>query len=98
MVSIISSERWMLPLRVPLLLVSGEIIFGGLAPEGKIGVWLEKPDKPNIRLTDKQILIETVSGEKMEMCKGISRHDFSLGDDEYVLEFIKDKKYPYGNW
>ncbi len=41
----------------------------GLAPEGKIGVWLEKPDKPNIRLTDKQILIETVSGEKMEMCK-----------------------------
>ncbi len=53
---------------------------------------------PNIRLTDKQILIETVSGEKMEMCKGISRHDFSLGDDEYVLEFIKDKKYPYGNW
>ncbi len=28
MVSIISSERWMLPLRVPLLLVSGEIIFG----------------------------------------------------------------------
>ncbi len=70
----------------------------GLAPEGKIGVWLEKPDKPNIRLTDKQILIETVSGEKMEMCKGISRHDFSLGDDEYVLEFIKDKKYPYGNW
>ena len=38
-----------------------------LAPEGKMGVWLEKPDKPNIRLTDKQILIETVSGEKMEM-------------------------------
>ncbi len=30
----------------------------------------------------------------MEMCKGISRHDFSLGDDEYVLEFIKDKNIP----
>ena len=44
----------------------------------KIGVWLEKPDKPNIRLTDKQILIETVSGEKMEMCGRSSRHDFSL--------------------
>ncbi|WP_241373898.1 DUF2931 family protein, partial [Escherichia coli] len=59
---------------------------------------IDKKEYPNIRLTDKQILIETVSGEKMEMCKGISRHDFSLGDDEYVLEFIKDKKYPYGNW
>ncbi len=54
-------------------------------PEGKIGVWLEKPDKPNIRLTDKQILIETVSGEKMEMCKGISRH---------ILSFFKDKNIP----
>ena len=44
----------------------------GLAPEGKVRVWLNKRDKPNIRLTDKQILIETVSGEKMEMCNGRS--------------------------
>ena len=39
----------------------------GLKTGRKI-VWLEKPDKPNIRLTDKQILIETVSGEKKWKC------------------------------
>ncbi|WMO36307.1 hypothetical protein PCS80_20980 [Escherichia coli] len=53
---------------------------------------MAEPDKHNIRLTDKQILIETVSGEKMEMCKGISGMIFLFGDDEYVLEFIKDEK------
>ena len=70
----------------------------GLAPEGKIGVWLEKPDKPNIRLTDKQILIETVSGEKMEMCNGRSAYKHGYSYPESTKNFIKDKKYPYGNW
>ena len=63
----------------------------GLAPEGKIGVWLEKPDKPNIRLTDKQILIETVSGEKMEMCNGRSayKHGYSYPESTKTLSKIK---------
>ncbi|MCG2921960.1 DUF2931 family protein, partial [Escherichia coli] len=60
----------------------------GLAPEGKIGVWLEKPDKPNIRLTDKQILIETVSGEKMEMCNGRSAYKHGYSYPESTKNFI----------
>ncbi|MCN3714445.1 DUF2931 family protein [Escherichia coli] len=70
----------------------------GLAPEGKVRVWLNKRDKPNIRLTDKQILIETVSGEKMEMCNGRSAYKHGYSYPESTKNFIKDKKYPYGNW
>ncbi|MGK2549209.1 DUF2931 family protein, partial [Escherichia coli] len=54
--------------------------------------------KPNIRLTDKQILIETVSGEKMEMCNGRSAYKHGYSYPESTKNFIKDKKYPYGNW
>ncbi|WP_218212146.1 DUF2931 family protein, partial [Salmonella enterica] len=46
----------------------------GLAPEGRVRVWLENTKKPNTRLTeDKDILVETVSGEKLAMCKGVTR-------------------------
>ncbi len=64
----------------------------GLAPEGKVRVWLNKRDKPNIRLTDKQILIETVSGEKMEMCNGRSAYKHGYSYPESTKNFIKDKK------
>ena len=47
----------------------------GLAPEGKVRVWLQNSRKPNIELTD--ILVETVSGDKLDMCKNIT--DFSRG-------------------
>ncbi|HCM1916615.1 TPA: DUF2931 family protein [Salmonella enterica subsp. salamae serovar 28:r:e,n,z15] len=71
----------------------------GLAPEGRVRVWLVNNGKPNTRLTeDKDILVETVFGEKLAMCKGVTR--FSRGY-KYIKEtedFIKDKKYPYGNW
>ncbi|EDS6427693.1 DUF2931 family protein [Salmonella enterica subsp. enterica] len=71
----------------------------GLAPEGRVRVWLVNNGKPNTRLTeDKDIVIETVFGEKLAMCKGVTR--FSRGY-KYIKEtedFIKDKKYPYGNW
>ncbi|EDP8646882.1 DUF2931 family protein [Salmonella bongori] len=71
----------------------------GLAPEGRVRVWLENNGKPNTRLTeDKDIVVETVFGEKLAMCKGVTR--FSRGY-KYIKEtedFIKDKKYPYGNW
>ncbi|EAX7618821.1 hypothetical protein CUR61_06890 [Salmonella enterica subsp. enterica serovar Legon] len=71
----------------------------GLAPEGRVRVWLVNNGKPNTRLTeDKDIVVETVSGEKLVMCKGVTR--FSRGY-KYIKEtedFIKDKKYPYGNW
>ncbi|ECG1191457.1 DUF2931 family protein [Salmonella bongori] len=71
----------------------------GLAPEGRVRAWLVNNGKPNTRLTeDKDIVVETVSGEKLAMCKGVTR--FSRGY-KYIKEtedFIKDKKYPYGNW
>ncbi|EDV4560365.1 DUF2931 family protein [Salmonella enterica subsp. enterica] len=71
----------------------------GLAPEGRVRVWLENTKNPNTRLTeDKDILVETVSGEKLAMCKKITNHSFSGGYNDYILNFIKDKKYPYGNW
>ncbi|EAB6840880.1 DUF2931 family protein [Salmonella enterica subsp. salamae] len=71
----------------------------GLAPEGRVRVWLVNNGKPNTRLTeDKDILVETVSGDKLAMCKKITNHSFSGGYNDYILNFIKDKKYPYGNW
>ncbi|EBW3737569.1 hypothetical protein DPF15_24845, partial [Salmonella enterica subsp. enterica serovar Lattenkamp] len=64
----------------------------GLAPEGRVRVWLVNNGKPNTRLTeDKDIVVETVSGEKLAMCKGVTR--FSRGY-KYIKEtedFIKDK-------
>ncbi|WP_417648340.1 DUF2931 family protein [Enterobacter hormaechei] len=68
----------------------------GLAPEGKVRVWLQNSRKPNIELTD--ILVETVFGDKLDMCKKITSSDFSYGYDADIIEFIKGKKYPYGEW
>ncbi|WP_394854985.1 DUF2931 family protein [Enterobacter hormaechei] len=68
----------------------------GLAPEGKVRIWLQNSRKPNIELTD--ILVETVYGDKLDMCKKITSSDFSYGYDEDIIEFIKGKKYPYGEW
>ncbi|ECG8593541.1 DUF2931 family protein [Salmonella enterica subsp. salamae] len=71
----------------------------GLAPEGKVRVWLENDNKPNIPLTGESvILIETVSGKDLKMCKNITNHP-----DGYIYygdtpDFIKGKKYPYGEW
>ncbi|MFO3905853.1 DUF2931 family protein [Enterobacter hormaechei] len=68
----------------------------GLAPEGKVRAWLQNSRKPNIELTD--ILVETVSGDKLDMCKNIT--DFSRGYKytKGTQDFIKGKKYPYGDW
>lgn len=68
----------------------------GLAPEGKVRAWLQNSRKPNIELTD--VLVETVSGAKLDMCKKITSSDFSYGYDDDTIQFIKGKKYPYGNW
>ena len=68
----------------------------GLAPEGKVRVWLNNNGKPNIELISTKIT--TVSGKDLDMCKGVTGSDFSYGYDDDIKEFIKDKKYPYGNW
>lgn len=68
----------------------------GLAPEGKVRVWLKNNGKPNIEQINTQI--KTVSGDALDMCKGVTKSDFSYGYDEDIKEFIEGKKYPYGNW
>ncbi len=68
----------------------------GLAPEGKVRVWLRQYGHSDISLSDTKIT--TVSGEDLDMCKGVTGHP-----DGYVYygdtpEFIKGKTYPYGSW
>jgi hypothetical protein len=69
----------------------------GLAPGGKVAVWLRGiGSQPNYRVTPS--VLKTVSGDKLELCKGITKSDFSYGYDKDIIEFIKGKAYPYGNW
>ena len=68
----------------------------GLAPEGKVRVWLRQYGHSDIPLNDTKIT--TVSGKDLDMCKGVTKSDFSYGYDEDILGFIKNKKYPYGSW
>jgi len=69
----------------------------GLAPEGKVAVWLLGIGfEPNYRVTPS--VLKTVSGDKLEICKGITKSDFSYGYDKDIKDFIKGKKYPYGSW
>ncbi|AIX49375.1 lipoprotein [Pantoea sp. PSNIH1] len=73
-----------------------QIMLIGLAPEGKVRVWLRQYGHSDIPLIDTEII--TVSGKELDMCKGVTGHP-----DGYVYygdapDFIKDKKYPYGIW
>ncbi|WP_413527889.1 DUF2931 family protein [Rahnella inusitata] len=69
----------------------------GLAPEGKVRVWLQDvgnhPNYP-VPVTD----LKTVSGEELTVCRGITKSDFSYGYDQDIKDFIKGKTYPYGSW
>jgi hypothetical protein len=46
--------------------------------------------------------ITTLSGNKLEGCKGITlaNFDYSIPDgyDQNIKDFIKGKTYPYGEW
>ena len=68
----------------------------GLAPEGKVRLWLRQYGHSDIPLTNERIT--TVSGKKLDMCKGITRSDFSYGYSNTTKEFIKGRDYPYGSW
>ncbi|MFW0701194.1 DUF2931 family protein [Pantoea sp. R13S299] len=69
----------------------------GLAPEGKVAVWLQGiRSEPNYRVTPS--ILKTVSGDKLDICKGITKSDFNYGYDQDIKDFIKGKKYPYGRW
>lgn len=69
----------------------------GLAPEGKVAIWLQGiSSEPNYRVTPS--VLKTVSGDKLAICKGITRfsNGYEYGKD--TEDFIKGKKYPHGNW
>lgn len=73
----------------------------GLAPEGKVRVWLQNSGGgENLPVKPKKIT--TLSGEKLDGCKGITlaNFDYSIPDgyDQSIKDFIKGKTYPYGDW
>ena len=69
----------------------------GLAPGGKVKIWLQDVgDHSNYPLPVEKL--KTVSGDKLDICKGITQSDFSYGYDQDIKDFIKGKTYPYGNW
>ena len=68
----------------------------GLAPKGKVKVWLKDNRNPVILQHPARQL--TLTEDDMQLCKGITKHP-----DGYVYygktpEFIKGKAYPYGSW
>ncbi len=69
----------------------------GLAPEGKVAVWLQgSGTEPNYRVTPS--VLKTVSGDKLDICRGITKHPNGYKYYGDTPEFIKGKKYPYGDW
>ncbi|MEA1064025.1 DUF2931 family protein [Apirhabdus apintestini] len=70
----------------------------GLAPEGKVTVWLSGVSRgePNYRITPS--VLKTVSGDKLELCKGVTRFSNGYEYGKNTEDFIKGKKYPYGSW
>ncbi|WP_227729115.1 DUF2931 family protein [Yersinia proxima] len=68
----------------------------GLAPEGKVSVWLGDRGNPVAPQSDAKIT--TVSGEKMEMCQGVTNFPKGYGYTKGTRAFIEGKTYPYGNW
>lgn len=72
-------------------------ILFGLAPEGKVRVWLQNSGGgDNLPVEPKKIT--TLSGDKLDGCKGITQHPNGYEYFGETPEFIKDKTYPYGNW
>lgn len=70
----------------------------GLAPEGKVAVWLSgvARGEPNYRITPS--VLKTLSGDKLDICRGITKHPNGYKYYGDTPEFIKGKVYPYGNW
>lgn len=68
----------------------------GLAPEGKVRVWLQNNGQPNIEQSSTKIT--TISGENLDMCKGVTKHPNGYVYYGETPDFIKGKKYPYGSW
>jgi hypothetical protein len=70
----------------------------GVAPEGKVAVWLSgvARGEPGYRFTPS--VLYTLSGDKLAICKGVTRFSNGYEYGKNTEEFIKGKKYPYGRW
>ena len=70
----------------------------GLAPGGKVKVWLQNTVGGNGTIPVEPKKITTLSGDKLDGCKGITKHSKGYRYSKTTQEFIKDKTYPYGDW
>ncbi|MDH6634522.1 UNVERIFIED_ORG: hypothetical protein M2355_003813 [Lelliottia amnigena] len=70
----------------------------GLAPGGKVKVWLQNTVGGNGTIPVEPKKITTLSGDKLDGCKGITKHSKGYRYSKTTQEFIKGKSYPYGNW
>ncbi|MEW7311628.1 DUF2931 family protein [Buttiauxella gaviniae] len=69
----------------------------GLAPEGKVRVWLQNSaGGENYPVPVEKL--KTVSGDRMTVCKGMSKHPEGYEYYGETPDFIKGKTYPYGAW
>lgn len=70
----------------------------GLAPEGKVKIWLQNTASGNGSSPVEPVKITTVSGDKLEGCKGITQHSQGYEYSKETEKFINGKVYPYGKW
>ncbi|CAM6755189.1 MULTISPECIES: DUF2931 family protein [Enterobacter] len=93
-------------LRTRMLTPTGQDSYGttwydtlliGLAPEGRVRVWLQNSGIGENLPVEPQRLT-TLSGEKLDACKGITQHPYGYAYYGETPEFIKGKTYPYGQW
>ncbi len=69
----------------------------GLAPQGKVAIWLQGIGlEPNYRVTPS--VLKTLSGDKAEICQGMTQHPNGYKYYGDTPDFIKGKVYPYGRW
>ena len=69
----------------------------GLAPEGRVRIWLQNSGIGDNLPVEPQRLT-TLSGDRLDDCKGITQHPYGYAYYGKTPEFIKGKTYPYGEW
>ncbi|AEN66418.1 exported protein [Enterobacter soli] len=69
----------------------------GLAPEGRVRIWLQNSGIGDNLPVEPQRLT-TLSGDRLDACKGITHFSHGYRYTEDTVEFIKGKTYPYGEW
>jgi hypothetical protein len=98
-------------LRTRMLAPTGQDSYGttwydtlliGLAPEGRVRVWRVRVWLQNSGIGENLPVepqrLTTLSGEKLDACKGITQHPYGYAYYGETPEFIKGKTYPYGQW